>query len=51
MVLGEIVDTDVITNDRPTASMTTAAESWTMGDSGADTSVLDAYLDARRRGV
>ena len=51
MVLGEIVDTDAGTNDRPTASMNTAADSWTMGESDVDNDVLEAYLDARRRGV
>ena len=51
MVLGDIVDADVVTSDRPTASMNTAADSWTMGDSDVDNDVLEAYLDARRRGA
>jgi hypothetical protein len=50
MVLGEIVDADAVTSDRPTASMTTAADSWTMGESDVDSDVLDAYLESRRRG-
>jgi hypothetical protein len=50
MVLGEIVDRDPVAGDRPTASMNTAADSWTMGESDVDSDVLEAYLDARRRG-
>jgi SH3-like domain-containing protein len=51
MVLGEVVDADAVTSDRPTASMTTAADSWTMGESDVDNDVLEAYLESRRRGA
>jgi hypothetical protein len=51
MVLGEIIDRDAGTNDRPTASMNTAADSWTMGESDVDNDVLEAYLESRRRGA
>ena len=49
MTLGETVDADATSSERPTASMPTAADSWTMGESDVDSDVLEAYLESRRR--
>jgi len=51
MVLGEIVDAEGPGRDGPSASMGMAADSWTMGESGVDSDVLEAYLESRRRGT
>ncbi len=52
MTLGEIInDDDVASGERPTATMPNAAETWTMGEADADTDVLEAYLESRRRGA
>ncbi|MGZ8437329.1 MAG: hypothetical protein ACXWXR_02165, partial [Candidatus Limnocylindrales bacterium] len=49
MTLGEIVDDDAPTDDRPVATMPLAAETWTMAEGDEDTDVLEAYLESRRR--
>ena len=49
MVLGEIVDGDGVRPDAPVATMPTASDSWTMGESDADSDVFAAYLESRRR--
>jgi len=51
MVLGEIVDADGPTEERPVATMPAAADSWTMGESDVDSDVFEAYLESRRRGA
>jgi hypothetical protein len=48
MTLGEIVD-EPGTVEGPTASMHTAADSWTLGEDDIDADVLEAYLESRRR--
>ncbi len=48
MTLGEVVGQQV-QRDGPVATMPIAAETWTMGDSDADTDVFEAYLESRRR--
>ena len=49
MTLGEVVDDDAPSDDRPVATMPLAAETWTMGEGDEDTDVLEAYLESRRR--
>jgi hypothetical protein len=50
MTLGDVVDADGgPATERPTASMPTAADSWTMGEADVDSDVLEAYLESRRR--
>ena len=49
MVLGEIVHGDGVGADAPVATMPTVADSWTMGESDADSDVFAAYLESRRR--
>jgi hypothetical protein len=49
MTLGDIHEADSGSSDRPTASMPTAADSWTMAESDIDSDVLEAYLESRRR--
>ena len=49
MTLGEIVDDEAPSDDRPVATMPLAAETWTMGEGDEDTDVLEAYLESRRR--
>jgi hypothetical protein len=51
MTLGEIVHDDAPASDGPAATMTSAAESWTMGEADADldSDVFEAYLESRRR--
>ena len=49
MTLGEVVDGDGAAAEGPTASMPTAAESWTMAEADIDSDVLEAYLESRRR--
>ncbi len=49
MTLGDVVESEGQTADRPTASMPTAADSWTMAESDVDSDVLEAYLESRRR--
>lgn len=48
MTLGEVID-ETPSDDRPIATMPLAAETWTMGEGDADTDVLEAYLESRRR--
>jgi len=49
MTLGETIDADAVSAERPTASMPMASDSWTMGESDIDSDVLEAYLESRRR--
>jgi len=49
MVLGEIANAEGTRSEGPSASMGMAADSWTMGESGIDSDVLEAYLESRRR--
>jgi len=51
MTLGEVYDTDGAPPEGPTASMPTAAESWTMAEADIDSDVLEAYLESRRRNL
>jgi len=48
MTFGGVVE-DSATGDRPVATMPIAAETWTMGEADQDTSVLQTYIDSRRR--
>jgi hypothetical protein len=48
MVLGDTIE-ERPASDGPTATMPIAAETWTMGETDADTGLLEAYLAARRR--
>ena len=48
MTLGEMVEAAPST-DRPVATMPLTPETWTMGEADADTDVLEAYLESRRR--
>jgi hypothetical protein len=48
MVLGDAVE-ERPASDGPTATMPIAAETWTMGETDADSGLLEAYLAARRR--
>lgn len=49
MTLGDIIHDDAPSDDRPVATMPLAAETWTMGEGGEDSDVLEAYLESRRR--
>ena len=49
MTLGEIVDDEAPSDDRPVARMPLAAETSTIGEGDEDTDVLEAYLESRRR--
>ena len=49
MTLGDVINDDAPDEDRPVATMPLAAETWTMGEDGEDTDVLEAYLESRRR--
>jgi hypothetical protein len=49
MVLGELANAEGTRSEGPSASMGMAADSWTMGESGIDSDVLEAYLESRRR--
>jgi hypothetical protein len=50
MTLGDVIE-EVVQPDRAVATMTLAAETWTMGESDDDADVLEAYLESRRRDV
>ena len=50
MTLGGVGRERDTPDDRPVATMPLTAESWTMGEGDADTDVLEAYLESRRRG-
>jgi hypothetical protein len=48
MTLGAVVE-EMAAGDRPVATMPIAAETWTMGEADQDTSVLQTYIESRRR--
>jgi hypothetical protein len=49
MTLGDIIDERAPVSDGPVATMPIAAESWTMGEEGADGDAFGSYLESRRR--
>jgi hypothetical protein len=49
MTLGEFITDDAPLDDGLVATMPLVAETWTMGDGDAETDVLQAYLESRRR--
>jgi hypothetical protein len=49
MTLGDTMEEEAPVNEGPVATMPTAAETWTMGESDIDDDVFAAYLESRRR--
>lgn len=50
MTLGEVID-GLLQADQPDSRVVVTAETWMLGGADADTDVLDAYLESRRRGL
>jgi SH3-like domain-containing protein len=49
MTLGDNLDAEDPAPDVPVATMPSAPETWTMGESDTDSDVFEAYLESRRR--
>jgi hypothetical protein len=49
MTLGDNLEAEDPAPDVPVATMPSAPETWTMGESDTDSDVFEAYLESRRR--